>query len=112
MRSTSGSFRPFLLLFVLTPAAPATTWYVNGASGNDSHNCSSSTTACKTIGHAISLASSGDTIMVAAATYTENLTVNLILTIDGAGASTTIIDGQNLGPWSRSPNTPVLRLRT
>jgi hypothetical protein len=47
----------------------------------------------KTIGHAISLASSGDSIMVAAATYTENLTIRINLKVIGAGASTTIIDG-------------------
>jgi hypothetical protein len=53
----------------------------------------SSQTACKTIGHAISLASSGDTIMVAAATYKENLTINISLNVLGAGATLTIIDG-------------------
>jgi hypothetical protein len=47
----------------------STTWYVDGVNGNDSNNCLSPTTACKTIGHAISLASSGDSIMVASPTY-------------------------------------------
>jgi hypothetical protein len=51
------------------------------------------TTACKTIKHAISLASSGDTIMVAAATYTENLTIGISLKVIGSGARTTIVDG-------------------
>src|SRR5262249_28144362 len=70
---------------------------VNGVSGNDNYNCEDATTACKTIGHAISLASSGDTIMVAAATYTEDLTIGKSLKMIGAGLSaarsTTIIDG-------------------
>jgi hypothetical protein len=62
-----------LTLFAAVPAALAsTTWYVNGVSGSDSNNCMSALTACKTIGHAISLASSG-AIKVAAATYKENL---------------------------------------
>ena len=61
------------------------------------------TTAChprqlaKTIGHGIALASSGDTITVAAATYTENLTISFSLNIIGSGASTTIIDGGGVG---------------
>ena len=86
-----------LLITTFLAAAPtalaSTTWYVNGVSGNDANNCLSSSTACKTIGHAISLASSGDSIKVAAATYTENLTIGFSLTITGSAASTTIIDG-------------------
>ena len=86
-------------LFLLVPlvlsstALAGTTWYVDGVNGSDSNDCKSPQTACKTIGHAISLASSGDTAMIAAATYTENLTINLSLTIIGASAATTIIDG-------------------
>jgi hypothetical protein len=87
---------PLLLavFLALTSAAMAsTTWYVNGVSGSDNNNCTSPTTACKTIGHAISLASSGDTIMVAAATYAENLTIGISVNLIGSGAGTTIIDG-------------------
>jgi hypothetical protein len=82
-----------VLSLVLTPAALASTWYVNGVSGSNSNNCLSPTTACKTIKHAISLASSADTIIVAPATYTENLNIGISLKILGSGASTTIIDG-------------------
>jgi len=83
-----------LILFAAVPTALAsTTWYVNGVSGSNSNNCMSSTTACKSIGHAISLAATGDAVRVAAATYTENLTINITVTVIGAGASTTIIDG-------------------
>jgi hypothetical protein len=74
-------------------ALASTTWYVNGVSGSNSNDCKSSTAACKTIGHAISLAVSGDSIMVAAATYTENLTIGISLKILGSGAPRTIIDG-------------------
>jgi hypothetical protein len=77
----------------LVPAAFATTWYVNGVTGSNIDNCMSPTTACKTIGHAISLAASGDTIVVSPATYTENLTIGKSLNIIGSVASTTIIDG-------------------
>jgi hypothetical protein len=56
----------------------------------------SSETACKTIGHAISLAASGDSIKVAAAIYTENLRIGFSLTLIGSGANTTIVDGGGL----------------
>jgi hypothetical protein len=82
------------LLLALCPAALASnTWYVDGVHGSDNNNCKSRQTACKTIGHAISLAHSGDSIMVAAATYTENLGLYLSLKIVGSSAKTTIIDG-------------------
>jgi len=81
------------LVIALAPTTLATTWYVNGVSGNNSDNCMSSQTACKTIGHAVSLASSGDSISVAAATYKEHLTITLSVIIVGSGAATTTIDG-------------------
>jgi len=97
MKSNSKGLLQMVLLLVLAPLASATTWYVNGVSGNDNNNCLSATTACKTIGHAISLAASGDSIIVAAATYTENLTIGVSLKILGSGATTTIIDGGGVG---------------
>src|SRR5215471_1078977 len=82
------------LFFALTSTALAsTTWYVDGVSGSDGDNCTSATTACKTIGHSMSLAASGDTIKVAAATYTENLTIGINLKILGSGAKTTFVNG-------------------
>jgi hypothetical protein len=94
--------------FLLGPsgsALAASTWYVNGVSGSDTNTCTSSATACKTIGHAIALAASGDTITIAAATYTENLTISISLTIRGASASTTIVDGHLDLPSSTSTVT-------
>jgi hypothetical protein len=82
------------LFLALAPAALASNkWYVDGVTGNDGNNCKSLKYACKTIGHAISLASSGDSVLVDAATYTENLTIGINLTVLGANAGTTIIDG-------------------
>src|SRR5215471_565848 len=98
-RRVMGSNRNKLLgtLFLaLAQFATATTWYVNGVTGSDTNNCKSATTACKTIGHAISLAASGNSIIVAAATYKENLTIGVNLNVNGSGAATTIIDGQCL----------------
>ncbi len=82
------------VFLTLASTAVATTWYVNGVSGSDiNNNCLSSTTACKTIGHTIALAEPADTIRIAAATYTEHLTIGISLTILGSSAATTIIDG-------------------
>jgi len=92
-----------LFLAVAAHALASTTWYVNGVSGNDSSNCLSPSTACKTIGHAISLASSGDSLMVAAATYAEHLSISFSLRILGSGSTTTIIDGVALAGWSQFP---------
>jgi hypothetical protein len=90
-------FTSFVFAGVFLTLAPTavgtTTWYVNGGIGSDSNTCVSSTASCKTIGHAISLAASGDSIKVAAAIYKENLTITINLRILGSGTNTTIIDG-------------------
>ena len=80
-------------LCLLSSVAWASTWYVNGVSGSDNNNCKFPATPCKSIKHAISLAASGDSIIVAAGTYKENLFIGSSLAIRGAGAPTTIIDG-------------------
>jgi hypothetical protein len=99
-----------LILFAVPAAFASTTWYVNGVSGNDTNNCMSSTTACKTIGHSILLAEPYDTIRIAAATYTEHLTIGISLTILGSGAATTIIDGGASGRVVTIPNGPHVTL--
>ena len=81
------------VLMMLSSTALATTWYVNGVNGDDGNDCKTKATACATIGHAISLAASGDTIQIAAATYQENLSIPFNLKLNGAQAATTIVDG-------------------
>jgi hypothetical protein len=86
----------WIMALALTGAMPCfagNSWYADGVKGNDNNNCETAQTACKTVGHAISLASAGDSIAVAAATYNENLTVGVSLSISGAAAATTILDG-------------------
>src|SRR6516225_3000183 len=81
------------VLILLSSPALASTWYVNGVNGDDGNGCKTTSTACATIGHAISLAATGDTIQIAAATYQENLSIPFNLTLNGANAAGTIIDG-------------------
>jgi len=93
-----ASFLFAAVLVALTSTAIAsTTWYVNGASGSNSNACTSLTAACKTVGQAISLAASGDSIRVAAATYPEHLTISISLNVLGSGAKTTILEGGSAG---------------
>ena len=106
MKRKQTSFLLALVVLALTSNAMAsTTWYVNGVTGKDTNNCKSPTTACKTIKHAISLASSGDSIMVAAASYKENLTVGKSLKVIGSGATATIIDGGGINTVISATNT-------
>lgn len=91
-----------LLLSVAPSAFTGRSWYVNGTDGSDGNNCLSATTACKTIGHAISLAVSGDTIRVAAGNYVENLTIGVSLSLIGAGAKNTAITGISPFPTIRA----------
>jgi predicted outer membrane repeat protein len=81
------------VLIMLSSPALASSWYVDGVNGDDGNDCKTKATACGTIGHAISLAASGDTIQIAPATYQENLSIPRNLTLNGAKASTTIVDG-------------------
>jgi hypothetical protein len=79
-----------VLLTSLFPAAlSANTWYVDGNNGSDSNSCNSSTAACKTITHAISLAASGDSIMIAPSSYYESLTIPFSLNLVGANPRNT-----------------------
>src|SRR4029077_16791369 len=93
MRPNRATLLLALLPALTSVALASSTWYVNGVSGSDSNSCLSTTSSCKTIGHAISLAAAGDGIRVGPATYTENLTIGINLTLIGAGAATTIVDG-------------------
>jgi hypothetical protein len=69
---------------------------VNGAHGSDKNDCASPRHACRTITRAIALSSGGDSILVAAAVYRENLTIRHSLKIVGSGQAATVIDGQRI----------------
>ena len=82
------------LPLVARAAPTATTWYVS-PTGDDTNDCQTPATACKTVNAAVGKASDGDTIQIAAGTYVESSEISLgaYLTIQGAGAGQTILDG-------------------
>jgi parallel beta-helix repeat protein len=91
--------------------------YVDGASGQDIPTCGTTGSPCETISYTLnSRASGGDTIRVVQGVYTENLTVDKQVTLEGGYESVgwtrnisqyeTIIDGSNSrtvdGDWDGS----------
>ena len=81
----------------LPESIQATIWYV-AEGGNDGNTCELWGDACETISAAEGKAISGDTIEIAAGTYYENdITIYKQLTINGAGADSTIIDAGGNG---------------
>jgi hypothetical protein len=75
-------------------ARAATTWHVSPNSGGA---CTQSDPNCATIQAAVGAASFGDTIQVAAGTYKEHVVIAKDLTVSGAGAAQTIVDGTQFG---------------
>ena len=56
-RTVHQSSTPVLFLTLTSTVLASNTWYADGVNGNDADDCQTVLTACKTIGHAISLAS-------------------------------------------------------
>jgi predicted GH43/DUF377 family glycosyl hydrolase len=99
----------------MTPVRAASSiLYVDGPSGQDTPTCGTTTTPCKTISYTLNIiASSGDTIRIAQGTYTENLTIDNSMKLEGGYEATswkrsinqydTIIDGSGsqpaIGDW-------------
>jgi hypothetical protein len=71
-------------------------WYV-APNGDDIHDCRTPTSACQTIGATVTKAGAGDQIIAATGHYTEHLTLEKSLTITGASADATILDGLKSG---------------
>ncbi|MCK9485550.1 MAG: DUF1565 domain-containing protein [Dehalococcoidia bacterium] len=80
----------FALVAWTSPASADEGVFYVSATGDDATPCTE-VEPCATIGHAIDLASGGDTIEVADGTYNEQITISKDLTLVGAGQSSTFI---------------------
>jgi parallel beta-helix repeat protein len=87
--------------------ASGTTRYVS-PTGTDTGDCSNSGSPCLTINYAVGQANAGDTISVAAGTYTESVSVTEQLSLVGSGASNTIIDVATACAGERCDNGIVI----
>src|SRR5262245_23239273 len=88
----------FLLGLGLIQPAKAATRFVATTGADGGNSCLVSANPCKTITHTLTQAVATDTILIAAGTYglalgeSFPLTINLDLTLTGAGPGNTIID--------------------
>jgi hypothetical protein len=91
----------FLLIAGLSTVSPpitraASTWFV-ATTGNDVNNCLAPSTPCKTIQAAVVKAANGDSINIAAGTYAQGANIrDKNLDLNGAGATSTIVDGAGI----------------
>ena len=111
----AGSVKPLLALILpligLTTgpfkAVPmVATWYVDTA-GDDSNDCQSPASACQTVGEAVARGASGDTVQIAAGVYQESLEITRPLTLIGAGADSTFLDGGEAQRVVSASNNPI-----
>jgi uncharacterized protein DUF1565 len=67
-------------------------WYVNSTTGSDANEGRGSSTAFKTLAHAVEVAKAGDTILIVPGAYDQDLpgqvsvarAVNIIVSVAGA----------------------------
>lgn len=118
MKSHLVPLRVFLILLTLliiplntsaqsgihTPQA--TDRYVS-PTGMDSGGCTNPTNPCQTINYARSQSASGDTIHLAEGEYIENVVLFIAVNLEGAGAETTIINGNASGNVVYAYNNPT-----
>ncbi|MDY7077577.1 MAG: tandem-95 repeat protein [Chloroflexota bacterium] len=86
-----------VVALILVPAQIARAggpWYVSPSGDDINNDCLSAATPCQTIAGAIGkVVDAGDTIIIASGTFTENLVITKTLTLQGAGAGSTSVDG-------------------
>ena len=74
--------------------------------GSDADDCSNNATPCLTIAYAVAQATTGDTVHLAAGTYTgpgnQHIVISKALTLAGADAATTILQYDPLTIWTHN----------
>jgi hypothetical protein len=102
-----------IIVLLIAPAGAssadgtARTLYVDATSGENAGNCQDPDVPCQSIAYAVGQSASGDTVLIASGTYTENLEITgLALTLSGGltpggtawmpGSAPTIIDGNDV----------------
>ena len=69
------------------------TWYVNPSTGNQGNDGRSEKSAFRNLSHALGAAASGDTILLAPATYDEDLS-KLVARAKAAGITVGVLGGR------------------
>src|SRR5438128_6616473 len=71
--------------------AAGTTRYVAPGGSDTGSTCTSKTSPCQHVQYAVGVASAGDTVLLAAGTYVEQVTIGKSLTLQGAGVDQSVI---------------------
>ena len=83
--------------------------------GSDADDCSNNATPCLTIAYAVAQATTGDTVHLAAGTYTgpgnQHIVISKALTLAGADAATTILQYDPLTIWTQGGRNGLLEIR-
>ncbi len=77
--------------FELAAGAAGTTWYA-APDGDDGNDCLAPDRPCATLARALALAGPGDTLRAAPGRYDERLRLERAITIEGAGATESVLD--------------------
>src|SRR5581483_7970451 len=99
----------FLVVASGTALAAGTNRFVS-PSGSDTGTCTSNTTPCKTIAYALTQSVDTDTINLAAGTYVGTVTITKAVTIQGAGAGVSILNGNETTPSASSAATVLVNI--